>query len=233
MCHDPQWELGGHPGEARAGPGLGVAPRSRGKLSSLRDVGHRDDRCVLARASAPGAAACLWSVGPSQAAPGQGASLSSEALRGHRTGKGGAGTGQCLLRVSPQTSLGVVSSKVPASDSQPSARHLLLGPSRGPLPTPPPVCSQASLIQVLPPPTEKVKDRGSNTIGARLNRVEDKVGPQARSWRAASSQRPQAGQRRLRGTSPLSSVPCPGAQMVPSVSGSPPRLFPPCSAWPP
>lgn len=29
---------------------------------------------------------------------------------------------------------------------------------------------------VQPLPTEKSKDRGSNTVGARLNRVEDKVG---------------------------------------------------------
>lgn len=38
-----------------------------------------------------------------------------------------------------------------------------------------PRCQHASLILVLYP-TEKSKDRGSNTIGARLNRVEDKVG---------------------------------------------------------
>ena len=38
-----------------------------------------------------------------------------------------------------------------------------------------PQCQHASLILVLYP-TEKSKDRGSNTIGARLNRVEDKVG---------------------------------------------------------
>lgn len=61
----------------------------------------------------------------------------------------------------------------------------------GRLPTPPHQPAPASLTRVLYP-TEKTKDRGSNSIGARLNRVEDKVSAGACAGSRGRGRRPGA-----------------------------------------
>lgn len=87
-------------------------------------------------------------------------------------------------RLAPQPPTPPAASRSSCPEVLPAARGFRLldpQPPRAPplspdpvrVPPPLPACTLISALH----PTEKSKDRGSNTIGARLHRVEDKVGP--------------------------------------------------------
>lgn len=121
---------------------------------------------------------------------------------------------------------GAPAQPTPAPPGVPNVEGLTCGPLTldgapqplSPFPPGPSPASTASLTRALYP-AEKTKDRGSNTIGARLNRVEDKVGARA-PGRAGSGE--GHGPRGAAVDSPSGVASCVRAALPPGLGSGPP-----------